>query len=129
MIPNEKNSFLRRSLIHDIEILPNFFSDIFKPPGTNNLIIAILYEDEDFYKLHPDLQHEIRWKNFPDYPYVEIDSIMPQLPEYEFLKDTKYRIKTRKFRGQISMGLVLPITVLEKYGKLDCINGEYYFSK
>lgn len=41
--------------------------------------------------------------------YVEIDSIMPEKPEYDFLKDRKYRIKTIKLRGQISQGLVLPL--------------------
>ena len=61
--------------------------------------------------------------------YVEVDSVMPELPEYDFLKDRKYRVRTIKLRGQVSMGLVLPITTLEKYGKLEYINGEYYFSK
>ena len=44
--------------------------------------------------------------------YVEIDSKMPQTPEYEFLKSRKYVVKTIKMRGQISQGLVLPLTVL-----------------
>jgi hypothetical protein len=61
--------------------------------------------------------------------YVEVDSVMPDRPEYEFLRDRKFRVKTIKLRGQVSMGLVLPITILEKYGKLENINGEYYFSK
>lgn len=41
--------------------------------------------------------------------YIEIDSIMPETPEYEFLKSKKYRIKTIKLKGQISQGLVIPI--------------------
>jgi hypothetical protein len=41
--------------------------------------------------------------------YVEVDSVMPEKPEYEFLKDKKYRIKTIKLKGQVSQGLVLPI--------------------
>ena len=41
--------------------------------------------------------------------YVEVDSVMPELPEYEFLKDRKYRVRTIKLRGQVSQGLVLPI--------------------
>ena len=32
-------------IIHDIEIYKNFFSDIFKIPGKNDLIICILFED------------------------------------------------------------------------------------
>jgi len=44
--------------------------------------------------------------------YIEIDSKMPQTPEYEFLKSRKYVVKTIKLRGQISQGLVLPLVVL-----------------
>lgn len=47
--------------------------------------------------------------------YCEIDSILPEIPEWEFLKDTKYRIKTRKFMKTLSQGLVIPL----KYDK-DC---------
>lgn len=46
--------------------------------------------------------------------YCEIDSILPANPEFEFLKDRKYRIKTIKLRGQISQGLVLPLSYLPK---------------
>lgn len=45
---------------------------------------------------------------------VEIDSILPPTPEFEFLKDRKYRVKTIKLRGQISQGLVLPLSYLPK---------------
>lgn len=44
--------------------------------------------------------------------YVEVDSVMPELPEYEFLKDRKYRVRTIKLRGQVSQGLVLPMKSL-----------------
>jgi hypothetical protein len=44
--------------------------------------------------------------------YVEIDSICPERPEYEFLRETKFRIKTRKFRKQVSMGLILPTSII-----------------
>lgn len=44
--------------------------------------------------------------------YVEVDSIMPDKPEYEFLKSRKFRIRTIKLRKQISQGLVLPISTL-----------------
>lgn len=44
--------------------------------------------------------------------YIEVDSILPDKPEFEFLRDRKFRIKTIKLKGQISMGLVLPISVL-----------------
>ncbi len=52
--------------------------------------------------------------------YFEIDSFLPIRPEFEFLRGNSYRkndfmgegfrIKTMKFRGQISQGLVLPVS-------------------
>lgn len=44
--------------------------------------------------------------------YVEVDSVMPEKPEFEFLRDRKFRVRTIKLRGQISQGLVLPLSVL-----------------
>lgn len=44
--------------------------------------------------------------------YVEIDSIVPDRPEFEFLRDRKFRVRTIKLRGQVSQGLVLPISIL-----------------
>jgi RNA ligase (TIGR02306 family) len=55
--------------------------------------------------------------------YCEIDSFLPIREEFEFLRKSSYkkmvdgsegfRLKTIKLRGQISQGLVLPISVLE----------------
>ncbi len=44
--------------------------------------------------------------------YVEVDSIMPEKPEFEFLRDKRFRVRTIRLRGQISQGLVLPLSVL-----------------
>jgi len=41
--------------------------------------------------------------------YIEVDSIVPDKPEYEFLKDRNFRVRTIKLRGQISQGLVIPL--------------------
>lgn len=53
--------------------------------------------------------------------YFEIDSLLPNIPAFEFLKGSswsqklnKYKISTHKFRNQISQGLVIPITDLGK---------------
>lgn len=46
--------------------------------------------------------------------YIEVDSIVPPKPEFEFLKDRKYRVRTIKLRKQISQGLVLPLSTLAK---------------
>ncbi|MDP2860882.1 MAG: RNA ligase (ATP) [bacterium] len=44
--------------------------------------------------------------------YVEIDSILPPKPEFEFLAKNKYRIKTVRLRGQISQGICFPLSIL-----------------
>lgn len=42
--------------------------------------------------------------------YIEVDSVMPEKPEYEFLRSRKFRIRTIKLKGQVSQGLVLPLS-------------------
>lgn len=54
--------------------------------------------------------------------YHEIDSLLPEIPEYEFMANkgvttnadgTKgYRLKTIKLRGTVSQGLILPLSLL-----------------
>ena len=44
--------------------------------------------------------------------FVEIDSILPEKPEFEFLIERKFRIKTIKLRGQISQGICFPLSIL-----------------
>ena len=53
--------------------------------------------------------------------YFEIDSLLPDIPMLEWLKGSswsqklnKYKISTHKFRGQISQGLVMPISDFPK---------------
>ena len=41
--------------------------------------------------------------------YIEVDSILPDKPEFEFLRDRKFRVKTIKLKGQVSQGLVIPV--------------------
>jgi len=48
--------------------------------------------------------------------YVEVDSCMPETPDYEFLRDRKFRIKTIKLKGEISQGLVLPCSQYAEVG-------------
>jgi len=44
--------------------------------------------------------------------YCEIDSIMPGRPEFEFLRPRGFRIKTIKLRGQVSQGIIFPLSIL-----------------
>jgi RNA ligase (TIGR02306 family) len=65
--------------------------------------------------------------------YFEIDSFLPIIPEFEFLRNGSYkkmaddtegfRIRTRTIRGQISQGLVMPLSLLENKINLN-INDE-----
>lgn len=54
--------------------------------------------------------------------YCEIDSFLPIREEFEFLRKSSYkkmgdqegfRLKTIKLRGQVSNGLILPLSILE----------------
>ena len=44
--------------------------------------------------------------------YVEIDSILPEKPEFEFLKARGMRIRTVRLRGQVSQGICFPLSFL-----------------
>jgi hypothetical protein len=46
--------------------------------------------------------------------YCEVDSILPDKPEFEFLRERKFRIRTIKLKGQISQGIVFPLSILPK---------------
>jgi RNA ligase (TIGR02306 family) len=57
--------------------------------------------------------------------YCEIDSFLPIKPEFEFLRKSSYkkmgdqegfRLKTIKLRGQVSQGLILPMSVFGDFG-------------
>ena len=50
--------------------------------------------------------------------YLEVDSVTPDRPEFVLLKDSGFRVKTRKFRKQISQGICFPLKILENYGAL-----------
>ena len=49
--------------------------------------------------------------------YFEIDSILPAADWSDFMKGRKYRVKTVQLRGEISQGLIMPLTILGKNAK------------
>ncbi len=51
--------------------------------------------------------------------YCEIDSILPEKPEFDFLKPRKMRIRTIKLRGQISQGICFPLSILPSGVKIE----------
>jgi RNA ligase (TIGR02306 family) len=66
--------------------------------------------------------------------YFEIDSVLPIAQWNDHLrkegeKDKPVRIKTRRFRGVLSQGLALPLSIFEKHGyKIVEENGDFYLS-
>ena len=46
--------------------------------------------------------------------YIEIDSKVPEIPAFEFLRERKFKVKTIKLRKQVSQGLVASISVLPR---------------
>ena len=41
--------------------------------------------------------------------YIQIDTIVPEEAQYEFLRERSYRVRTIKLRKQISQGLIVPL--------------------
>lgn len=53
--------------------------------------------------------------------YCEIDSLLPDKPEFEFLKPRGMRIRTVRLRGQFSQGICFPLSVLPE--NLEIVEG------
>lgn len=47
--------------------------------------------------------------------YCEVDSILPEKPEFEFLRERHFRIKTVKKKGIVSQGIAFPLSILPGY--------------
>jgi len=56
--------------------------------------------------------------------YIEIDSIVPDEPQFEFLAKKKYRVKTIRLKGQVSQGLVIPLTLKGSFKDGDDVTKE-----
>lgn len=50
--------------------------------------------------------------------YIEISSIVPEHPVFEFLRARHWKVKTVRLCGVLSQGLALPITVLENFADI-----------
>lgn len=44
--------------------------------------------------------------------YIEIDSLLPDKPVFEFMKPRGMRVKTIRLKGQISQGICFPLSIL-----------------
>lgn len=45
--------------------------------------------------------------------YIAVDSQVEERPEYEFLRNKRFRVKTIKLRGQYSQGLCVPVSLIK----------------
>ena len=54
------------------------------------------------------------FKSGDEIVYIEVDSVLPKKPEFEFLSKYNYRVKTIKLRGVISQGIVFPKSIIGK---------------
>jgi RNA ligase (TIGR02306 family) len=62
--------------------------------------------------------------------YCEIDSLMPEREEFEFLRPRGFRIRSIKLRGQISQGIIFPSSILpeevrQMIEKAESFEGKY----
>ena len=95
-------------------------------------------EDADFIELVYILGWQCVAKkgefNIGDYcVYFEIDSFLPIKPVFEFLRSSSYknsdilgegyRLKTQKFRGELSQGLALPLYMFEELNNIEITEG------
>lgn len=46
--------------------------------------------------------------------FFEIDSLLPEDERWGFLENSKWRVKTTRIRGELSQGLLLPLSVFDK---------------
>lgn len=44
--------------------------------------------------------------------FFEIDSILPDHPVFEFMRQRRFRVKTIKLRGELSQGLAMPLSII-----------------
>ena len=51
--------------------------------------------------------------------YIEIDSILPDMKVFEFLRKYNFRIKTQKLRGQVSQGICFPLSILNEFDSIE----------
>lgn len=48
--------------------------------------------------------------------YIAIDTVLPETPIFEFLRNKHFRIKPIRLRGEYSNGICFPLSILEPWG-------------
>jgi len=62
--------------------------------------------------------------------YVVIDTVLPEKPEFEFLRNKHFRIKPIRLRQQESAGIVFPLSIIENIhgGEIIEKNGQLIYT-
>lgn len=100
-IPSETTSFRKLASIQEITKMEEI-------KDTTNLVIAHVLGWQVVVR---KAEYQVNQKIV----YFEIDSILPKAPWAEFIKDKKRRIKTVEIRGQLSQGIILPLSIFDEY--------------
>src|SRR5512137_243642 len=48
--------------------------------------------------------------------YIVIDTVLPEKPDFEFLRNKHFRIKPIRLRGEESAGICFPLSILGNFG-------------
>lgn len=51
--------------------------------------------------------------------YIQIDTVVPEVAQFEFLRERQFRVRTIKLRKQISQGLIVPLPVGNRWNEGD----------
>jgi RNA ligase (TIGR02306 family) len=51
--------------------------------------------------------------------YICIDTVLPEIPDFEFLRNKNFRIKPIRLRGEESAGICFPLSILPNYDPTD----------
>ncbi len=51
--------------------------------------------------------------------YIQIDTVVPDKPEFEFLRERNFRVRTIKLRKQLSQGIIFPDTLVPRFNRFE----------
>ena len=73
---------LKRSFINDVEIYPNFFSNIWKIPNKNKLLILIIWNGSQPIHLYDEIKHKLNEYEVTFVTPIEISDILKKYKPY-----------------------------------------------
>jgi len=61
--------------------------------------------------------------------YVTIDTVLPERPDFEFLRNKNFRIKPIRLRGEESAGIAFPINIVPGFSGLNASGNGFFFNR